>query len=67
MKMTKEEITKMLIGSCTEFGMHVVQDMAAQVLIQNPNMSLREFINMLEQQGATIKQHIINLDIPQSK
>ena len=54
----KTTLTKNMVITATEFGIAVVQEIAVEVLKQKPEISLRDFVLVLEQQKAKITEVI---------
>jgi len=54
-KSNREKLTENMVYASTELGVEIAQELAAQVLIQKPGMSLKEFTKVLDQYVARIK------------
>lgn len=55
---TKMILTQNMVCAATEFGIGIVQEMAAIALQQKPGMSLKNFTQVMDQQLLTIKQSV---------
>ncbi len=55
----KAELTQNMICATTEFGIFLVQEMATQALAQKPDMSLKEFTQVVDHQMLSLKDRII--------
>lgn len=54
-KSRREKLTENLVYASTELGVEIAQELAAQVLIQKPGMSLKEFTKVLDEYVDRIK------------
>tara|TARA_R110000787_G_scaffold104340_3_gene211216 strand:+ start:1703 stop:1885 length:183 start_codon:yes stop_codon:yes gene_type:complete len=54
-KSHREKLTEDMVYASTELGIEITQEIAAQVLVQRPGISLKEFTKVLDDYVARIK------------
>lgn len=60
MSKIKTALTQNMVVTATEFGIAVVEEMAKEALQQKPNISLKDFVSVLNQAKSKMRKTVID-------